>query len=279
MEFKKKEEEMAKQKQKKLEQDAELVKDMCTKLTKHLLPVPFDVKQNTSKNSDMINLSVKLKLEPGAHSPDLLKNRSRKSSNCGMSANGNLSKSADSDIYPKEKESIDKITELSMLVMSFIMQVLDMIMDDDVVFAVHKLKQIGASMKISLQENPEVAKNIGSPQLQFPEQHTGQEMLPPHNLDFSPSHHIKQEPDIGQATHKSMFPGTKCQTFEQFQESFQSKRGKMNMQSPARSSSTLSSRLGSPKGGASWSQSVDYVSLTDSKVAVIIQGNDVLKKR
>ena len=98
MEFKKKEEEMAKQKQKKLKQDAELAKDMCTKLTKHLLPVPFDVKQNTSKNSDMINPSVKVKLELGAHSPDLLKNCSRKSSNCGMSANGNLSKSADSDI-------------------------------------------------------------------------------------------------------------------------------------------------------------------------------------
>ena len=53
----------------------------------------------------------------------------------------------------------------------------------------------------------------------------------------------------------------------------------MNTQSPARSTSTLSSRLGSPKGGASQSQPVDYVSLTDSKVAVIIQGNDVLKKR
>ena len=148
MEFKKKEEEMAKQKQKKLEQDAELVKDMCIKLTKHLLPVPFDVKQNTSKNSDMINPSMKVKLELDAHSPDLLKNRSRKSSNCRMSTNGNLSKSADSDIYSKENVSIDKITELSTLVKSFIMQVSDMIMDDDVVFAVCKLKQIGASMKI-----------------------------------------------------------------------------------------------------------------------------------
>ena len=164
-----------------------------------------------------------------------------------MSANGNLSKSADSDIYSKEKESIDKITELSTLVKSFIMQVSDMIMDDDVVFAVCKLKQIGASMKISLQENPEVAKNIGSPQPQFSEQCTGQGMLPPHNLDFSPSHHIKQEPDVGQATHKSMFPGTKHQAFEQFQESFQSKRRKLNRQLPARSSSTLSSRLGSPQ--------------------------------
>ena len=82
-----------------------------------------------------------------------------------MSAYGNLSKSADSDIYSKEKESIDKITELLTLVKSFIMQVSDMIMDDDVVFAVCKLKQIGASMKISLQGNPEIAKNIGSPQL------------------------------------------------------------------------------------------------------------------
>ena len=59
MEFKKKEEKMAKEKQKKLEQDAELAKDMCAKLTKHLLLVPFDVKQNTSKNSDMINPSMK----------------------------------------------------------------------------------------------------------------------------------------------------------------------------------------------------------------------------
>ena len=59
---------------------------------------------------------------------------------------------------------------------------------------------------------------------------------------------------------------------------FSSKSCKMNTQSPAHSSSTLSSRLGSPKGGASQSQPVDYVSLTNSKVAVIIQGN-VLKKR
>ena len=209
MEFKKKKEELAKQKQKKLEQDAELAKDMCAKLTKHLLPVPFDVKQNTSKNSDMLNPAVKVKLEPGAHSPDLMKNRSKKSSNCEMSTNGNHSKSADSDIYSKEKESLDKITELSTLVKSFIMQVSDMIMDDDMVFAVRKLKQIGASMKISLQENPDLSKNIDSPQLLLPEQCTSHGMLPPRTLDFSPSHHIKQEPDLAQATHKAMFPSTK----------------------------------------------------------------------
>ena len=80
-------------------------------------------------------------------------------------------------------------------------------------------------------------------------------------------------------SHKLMFPGTKCQTFEQFQESFQNKRRKMNTQSPARTSGNLSSQLGSPKGGAVRSQPVDYVSLTDSKVAVIVQGNEVLKKR
>ena len=36
--------------------------------------------------------------------------------------------------------------------------------------------------------------------------------------------------------------------------------------------------MGSPKG-SSHGQTVDYASLTDSKVAVIIQGNDVLKRR
>ena len=36
--------------------------------------------------------------------------------------------------------------------------------------------------------------------------------------------------------------------------------------------------MGSPKG-SSQGQTIDYVSLTDSKVAVIIQGNDVLKCR
>ena len=256
-----------------MEQDAELAKDISAKLTKHLFPVPLDVKQNTSKNSDILNPGVKVKLEPGVHSPDSLKNRSKKNSHCGMSANGNHSKSANSDIYSKEKESLDKITELSMLVKSFIMEVSDMIMDDDVVYSVCKLKQTGTSMKISIQENPDLAK---SPQHQLSEQCTSHRMLPPRSLEFSPSQHIKQEPDLAQATHKAMFPGTKHQTFEQFQESFQSKRRKLNTLLPACSAATLSSRLGSPKGGAVWSQPVDYVSLMDSKVAVIIQGNDVL---
>ena len=37
--------------------------------------------------------------------------------------------------------------------------------------------------------------------------------------------------------------------------------------------------MGSLKGGSQRSQAVDYTSLTDAKIATIVQGNDILKRR
>ena len=105
-------------------------------------------------------------------------------------------------------------------------------------------------------------------------------LLPLRSLDFSPSHmqRIKQDPEQPPQTYRPMFPGAKWQTFEQFHESYQSKKRRLSSQSPACATGTLTSKMGSPKG-SSHRQTVDYASLTDSKVAVIIQGNDVLKRR
>ena len=285
---KQKEEDLAKEKQKKMQEEAQLAKDMCNQLTKSLLPVSFGMQSSSAKPADNLLSPLKVKTEPGLHTPEAKKNSFQTDVHNGCkSTNGNTSDGVPSDIVSKEKASIEKITELATLVKTFVMEVSDLIMDDNVVFVVCKLKQIGSQMKISLHDSPQSSKTLQSPTPReygqagqaLLEERSKHGMLPPRNLDFSPSHRIKQEPDQNVPSHKSMFPGTKRQTFEQFQESFQNKRCKMNTQSPARTSGNLSSRLGSPKGGAVRSQPVDYISLTDSKVAVIVQGNEVLKKR
>ena len=288
LECKQKEEDLAKEKQKKMQEEAQLARDMCNQLTKNLLPVSFRTQSTSAKPADNLLSPLKMKTEPGLHTPEAKKNSFQTDVRNGCkSANGNTSDGVPSDIISKEKASIEKITELATLVKTFVMEVSDLIMDNDVVYAVRKLKQIGSQMKLSLHDSPQHSKTLQSPTPReygqggqaLPEECSKHGMLPPHNLDFSPSHHIKQEPDQNVLSHKSMFPVTKCQTFEQFQESFQNKRRKMNTQSPARISGNLSSWLGSPKGGTVCSQLVDYLSLTDSKVAVIVQGNEVLKKR
>ena len=69
----------------------------------------------------------------------------------------------------------------------------------------------------------------------------------------------------------------KRQNFENFQDS--TKRHRLSSQSPVRANQNLSSKMGSPKGGSQRTQPVDYTSLTDAKIAIIVQGSDVLKRR
>ena len=259
MECKQKEEDLAKEKQKKMQEEAQLAKDMCNQLTKNLLPVSFGMQSSSAKPADNLLSPLKVKTEPGLHTPEAKKNSFQTDvCNGRKSANGNTSDGVPLDIVSKEKASIEKITELATLVKTFVMEVSDLTMDNNVVYAVCKLKQIGSQMKISLHDSPQSSKTLQSPTpceygqagQVLPEEHSKHGMLPPRNFNFSPSHRIKQEPDQNVPSHKSMFPGTKHQTFEQFQESFQNKRRKMNTQSPARTSGNLNSRLGSPKGGA-----------------------------
>ena len=219
LECKQKEEDLAKEKQKKMQEEAWLAKDMCNQLTKNLLPVSFGMQSSSAKPADNLLSPLKVKTEPGLHTPEAKKNSFQTDVRNGhKSANGNTSDGVPLDIISKEKASIEKITELATLVKTFVMEVSDLIMDDDVVYAVCKLKQIGLQMKISLHDSPQSSKTLdsstpceyGQAGQVFPEERSKHGMLPPCNLDFSPSHRIKQEPDQNVPSHKLMFPGTKC---------------------------------------------------------------------
>ena len=160
LECKQKEEDLAREKQKKM-QEAQLVRDMCNKLTKNLLPVSFGTQSPSAKTPDNLLSPVKVKTESGLHTPDAKKNSLQTDSRNGhKSANGNTSDGVPCDIVSQEKASIEKITELATLVKTFIMEVSDLIMDEDVVYVVPKLKQIGLSMKLSLHDSPQSSKTL-----------------------------------------------------------------------------------------------------------------------
>ena len=163
---------------------------MCNQLTKNLLPVSFGMQSPSAKTPDNLLSPFKVKTEPGLHTPDAKKNSLQTDAHNGRkSANGNTSDGEPSDIVSKEKASTEKITELATLVKTFVMEVSDLIMDDNVVYVVCKLKQIGSSMKLSLHDSPESSQTLESPTPHehgqaLPEQHSKHGMLPPRNLDF-----------------------------------------------------------------------------------------------
>ena len=286
----KQEEEAAKCKQKQMEDEAKLAKDLCTKMTQSLLPVPNQSKDISSKNlQDNFSLS-KVKTEPGlvpATTKTNMKNFDVPNSK--ISTNGNEANLKTSEVCSEEKNSQKQITELGSLVKSFVTEMSDMLMDEDILFAICNFKKIGGEMRSSIEQTEKrggsqwrgtdyvLTPGRASLPLDSP---SSVGLLPPCSLDFSPSHmqRIKQESEQPPQTHRPMFPGAKRQTFEQFHESYQSKKRRLSSQSPAPATGTLTSKMGSPKG-SSHGQTVDYASLTDSKVAVIIQGNDVLKRR
>ena len=236
----KQEEEAEKRKQKQMEDEAKLAKELCTKMTQSLLPVPIHSKDISSKNSqDNFSLS-KVKTEPGLV-PATTKTNTKNSDapNSKISANGNEANSKASDVCSEEKNSQKKITELGLLVKSFMTEMSDMLMDEDVLFAIRNLKKIGGEMHSSIEQTEKrggsqwwgtdyvltpghVSLPVDSP--------SSPRMLPLHSLDFSPFHmqRIKQEPEQPLQTHRPMFPGAKQQTFEHFHESYQSKKCRLN---------------------------------------------------
>ena len=134
------EEEAAKRKQKQMEDEAKLAKDLCTKMMQSLLPVPNQSKDISSKNlQDYFSLS-KVKTEPGlvpATTKTNMKNFD--APNSKISANGNEANSKMSDVCSEEKNSQKQITELGSLAKSFVTEMSDMLMDEDVLFAIHNL--------------------------------------------------------------------------------------------------------------------------------------------
>ena len=94
------------------------------------------------------------------------------------------------------------------------------------------------------------------------------------HLDFyNPDHPIKVETDsFSSPRPKSMIPGAKRQSYENFTEQFQKRRRK-NVPSPARSQPGL----GSPKAGPASSQ-VNYKAMTHAKIEIINEGIKFLSK-
>ena len=74
LECKQKEEDLAKEKQKTMQEEAQLAKDMCNQLTKNLLPVSFGMQSSSAKPADNLLSPLKVKTEPGLHTPEAKKN-------------------------------------------------------------------------------------------------------------------------------------------------------------------------------------------------------------
>ena len=107
-----------------------------------------------------------------------------------------------------------------MLVKSLVTEMSDMLMDEDVLFAIHNLKKIGGEMRSSIGQTEKRGGSqwLGTDYVSTPghaslpvHSPSSPGMLPPHSLDFSPSHmqRIKQEPEQPPQTHRPMFPGAK----------------------------------------------------------------------
>ena len=99
-----------------MEDEAKLAKDLCTKMTQSLLPVPNQSKDISSKNlQDNFSLS-KVKTEPGlvpATTKTNMKNFD--APNSKISANGNEANSKTSDVCSEEKIHKNKLLNLDPL--------------------------------------------------------------------------------------------------------------------------------------------------------------------
>ena len=112
----KQEEEAAKHKEKQMKDGAKLAKELCTKMTQSLLPVPIHSKDISRKNSeDNFSLS-KVKTEPGIV-PATTKTNTKNfdAPNSKISANGNEANLKASDVCSEEKNSQKKLLNLNRL--------------------------------------------------------------------------------------------------------------------------------------------------------------------
>ena len=260
--------------QKQIENDRIQAENLALQMSKDLLPdLDFDLLNQTlnsntsSKPEPTSTTSIKVKSEPGLNIMDR-----------GVevpSENGN------SQILQKEEA-----LQMADAVCKFIKELSELMMDKDVQYVLHQLKfmdqQMLADPTTIQQFNSELSRHY-----QLEKAHTESGSSAPvaattssagssvKHLDFyNPDHPIKVETgdSFSSSQPKSMIPGAKRQSYENFTEQFQKRRRK-NAPSPARSQQGL----GSPQTVPAASQ-LNYKAMTPAKIEIINEGIKFLSK-
>ena len=172
-----------------------------------------------------------------------------------------------------ECEIGNKTLELSKDVQDVILEIADLFLDPDVVFAMRKLKEVGKAMKNSPSANA-ISREV---ELATSSEKARQAQLSQRNefSDIIDKKDIKKEEtdtEKKQALHKPLFPSaTRTETFEQF--SSVMKAPKKRFGSPSKGV------VPSPKSAKKSGSAANLKSLTETKMDIISDGFNVLKRK
>ena len=231
-------------KQKQIENDHIQAENLALQMSKDLLPdLDFDFLNQTlnsnssSKPEPTSTMSTKVKIEPGLNIMERPVEVPSENGNC--------------QILQKEEA-----LQMADAICKFIKELSELMIDKDVQYALHQLKFMGQQMladPTTIQQfNSELSRHYQSEKAHI-ESFSGAQVAATtsgagssvKHLDFyNPDHPIKVESgdSFSSPRPKSMIPGAKRQSYENFTEQFQKRRRK-NAPSPARSQPGL----GSPK--------------------------------
>ena len=260
--------------QKKIENDHIQAENLALQMSKDLLPdLDFDLLNQTlnsntsSKPEPTSTTSIKVKSEPGLNITD--------GGVKAPSENGNSQ-------IPQKEEAM----QMADAICKFIKELSELMIDKDVQYALCQLKFMGQQMladPTTIQQfNSELSRHYQSEKAHIESGSsapvaatTSSAGSSVKHLDFyNPDHPIKVETgdSFSSPRPKSMIPGAKRQSYENFTEQFQKRRRK-NAPSPARSQPGL----GSPKTVPAASQ-LNYKAMTPAKIEIINEGIKFLSK-
>ena len=265
-------EEEARQKQ--IETDHITAESLALQMSKDLLPdLDFDILNQTlnsntsSKPEPTSTTSIKVKSEPGLNTTDR-----------GVEA---PSENGNSQI-PQKEEAL----QMADAICKFIKELSELMINKDVQYALCQLKfmnqQMLADPTTIQQFNSELSRHYQSEKAHIESGSSAPVAVTTSgagssvkHLDFyNTEHPIKVETgdSFSSPQPKSMIPGAKRQSYENFTEQFQKGRRK-NAPSPARSQPGL----GSPKAVPASSQ-INYKAMTPAKIEIINEGIKFLSK-
>ena len=173
-----------------------------------------------------------------------------------------------------EVEMANKTLDLTKNLQDVILEISELILDPDFVFALRKLKELGQAMKGS----PSAAKIAQEASMITNLEKAKQAQIQQLTEIEDKAKNIKKELDYGSPMqvpshqHKPMFPSASRTTFEQFSTFMKAPKRKVGA-SPCKGTGNLSS----PKSLKKHGSTTNLKSLADTKMDIITEGLNVLK--
>ena len=166
-----------------------------------------------------------------------------------------------------EVEMVNKILNLSKDIQDVIMEIAELFLDPDVVFAMHKLKEVGKAMKDVPGANV-ISKEVSSMMATLEK---GQEQAPLMVAKDIKKELTYEESKKNPSQPKPMFLSASKATFDQFSNLMKAPKRKIGA-SPGRLGS-----ISSPKSAKKHPSTANHKSLTETKMDIILEGIAVLK--